>query len=53
MNDMATDEVVLVIRDGGVPVVSWKKTAGGDSDSGFTVENATARNIPYVAISHV
>jgi hypothetical protein len=53
IGDMATKEIVQVIRDGGVPVVSWKKTAGGNGNVGFTVENASATNIPYVAISHV
>jgi hypothetical protein len=53
MGDMAMKDVVQIIQDGGVPVVSWKKTSGDDGGSGFSVENATASNIPYVAISHV
>ncbi|KAJ7214175.1 hypothetical protein B0H12DRAFT_1155634, partial [Mycena haematopus] len=50
--EMATEAVVEVVKQGGVPVVAWRKNVQ-DGGSRFIVENAISQNVAYVAISHV
>lgn len=49
--DMATKEVVEVIRAEGIPVVSWRKNAV--KGSRFVVDDGKVGEIAYVAVSHV
>jgi hypothetical protein len=46
------EDVVRVVQNEGIPVVSWRKNTEGVS-SGFTVEDAGKGGVPFVAISHV
>ncbi|KAJ6512733.1 hypothetical protein C8R45DRAFT_961195 [Mycena sanguinolenta] len=45
-HDAATSEVVEIIKEGGIPVLSWGR-------SGFIVEDARKSKQPFIAISHV
>ncbi|KAJ7508999.1 hypothetical protein B0H11DRAFT_1703297 [Mycena galericulata] len=49
---VSDDLIAQVIQKKGIPVVSWQQDAGGGR-SGFIVEDASATNVTYVAISHV
>lgn len=50
--DMATEAVVEVIKNEGIPVVSWRKNVEGGGPR-FIVEDGRSRRVKYVAISHV
>ncbi|KAJ7243908.1 hypothetical protein B0H12DRAFT_1221054 [Mycena haematopus] len=50
--DVATLDVVEIIKKGGIPVLSWVKDLGG-GHSGFIVEDTRKSELPFVAISHV
>ncbi|KAF7361143.1 Heterokaryon incompatibility [Mycena sanguinolenta] len=50
--DVATLEVVEIIKNGGIPVLSWVKDIGAGS-SGFIVQDVRKSESPFVAISHV
>jgi hypothetical protein len=51
-HEIVTKDVVRVIENDGIPVVSWRKNIEGGG-SRFTVEDAGAGEIIYVAVSHV
>ncbi|KAF8173737.1 hypothetical protein K438DRAFT_1849887 [Mycena galopus ATCC 62051] len=50
--NVSTRDVVEVIRNQGIPVLSWVKDIDGGG-SGFIVDDARVSELPYVAISHV
>ncbi|KAJ6588676.1 hypothetical protein B0H19DRAFT_1248297 [Mycena capillaripes] len=50
--DVATRDVVRIIQNEGIPVLSWIKNLDGGG-SGFIVEDARVSELPFVAISHV
>ncbi|KIW67659.1 hypothetical protein PV04_06891 [Phialophora macrospora] len=47
-----TQQVVAIIKQHGVPVISWQKKAS-DGRFKLMIQDAVAKNIKYVAISHV
>ncbi|KAF7374401.1 Heterokaryon incompatibility [Mycena sanguinolenta] len=51
-HDAATLDVVEIIKEGGIPVLSWVKNIAGDR-SGFIVEDARKSKQLFIAISHV
>ncbi|KAJ6528496.1 hypothetical protein B0H19DRAFT_1274718 [Mycena capillaripes] len=50
--NVSTREVVKVIRNEGIPVLSWVKDIDGGG-SRFIVDDAGVSELPFVAISHV
>ncbi|KAJ6452250.1 hypothetical protein C8R45DRAFT_916262 [Mycena sanguinolenta] len=50
--DVATPDVVEIIKNGGIPVLSWVRDNGA-GHSGFIAEDARKSELPFVAISHV
>lgn len=51
-HDVTPKDVVRIIENGGIPVVSWRKDVNGGG-SRLIVEDAGTGEITYVAISHV